>query len=194
MMRIITGKARGTHLLTLEGNETRPTTERAKEAIFSILYTEVEGRYVLDLFAGSGQLGLEAVSRGARHATLVDASRQAVSIIEKNVKKTHFEGDCTVICADVDGFLRSDRAQYDLVFLDPPYASKLTARALSLLVSCGRLAPGAVVVAETGEERDVFGEDAETAASLAAAFRVTKRVRYGKACVTFLCYPGGETK
>ena len=74
MMRIITGKARGTHLFTLEGNETRPTTERAKEAIFSILYGKVEGKRVLDLFAGSGQLGLEAISRGAARATFVDAS------------------------------------------------------------------------------------------------------------------------
>ena len=186
MMRIITGKARGTHLFTLEGNETRPTTERAKEAIFSILYGKVEGKRVLDLFAGSGQLGLEAISRGAARATFVDASKEAAAIIAKNIEKTHFADACRVVSSDVATFLRSDAGQYDLVFVDPPYAAGLTKGTLALLVSGRKLAPRAIVVAETGEERDVFGDDA----ALASHFAV-RRVRYGKAAVAFLTFPGG---
>ena len=86
MMRIITGKARGVRLDTLPGENTRPTAERAKEAVFSMLQFELQGRVVLDLFAGSGQMALEAISRGAAHAVLVDVSREAVAIIEKNIK------------------------------------------------------------------------------------------------------------
>lgn len=188
MMRIVTGRARGTHLFTLEGDATRPTTERAKEAIFSILYTAVEAKQVLDLYAGSGQLGLEAVSRGAAHATLVDGSEAAVSVIRKNVIKTHFEKDCTVICSDVQAYLRTGGKQFDLVFLDPPYALRLVGSTLESLVKYGALAPGATVVAETGDAGDVFGGNE----ALAANFRVIKRARYGKAFVTFLTYPGGD--
>ena len=109
MMRIITGRARGTHLYTLEGDATRPTSERAKEAVFSMLQFELAGRAVLDLFAGSGQMALEAVSRGAERAVLVDASPKAVEIIKKNVQKTHFEAECTVLCADYTDVLRTRR-------------------------------------------------------------------------------------
>ena len=87
-MRIITGSARGRRLLTLEGEHVRPTTERVKEALFSILQFQIEGRRVLDLFAGSGQLGLEALSRGAREAVFVDAGKEPISIIEKNIAST----------------------------------------------------------------------------------------------------------
>ena len=87
-MRIITGSARGRRLLTLEGEDVRPTTERVKEALFSILQFQIEGRRVLDLFAGSGQLGLEALSRGAREAVFVDAGKEPISIVEKNLANT----------------------------------------------------------------------------------------------------------
>ena len=89
MMRIITGKAKGIHLKTLEGNITRPTAERVKEAVFSMLQFDIEGRTVLDLFAGSGQMSLEALSRGASNAVLVDASDQAINIIKENIDGNH---------------------------------------------------------------------------------------------------------
>ena len=124
MMRIITGRARGTHLYTLEGETTRPTSERAKEAVFSMLQFELRDRAVLDLFAGSGQMGLEAISRGASSAVLVDASPKAIDIIKKNVVKTHFEQECTVLCADYADVLRAHHAgmpeRFGLVVLDPP--------------------------------------------------------------------------
>ena len=99
-MRIITGKARGMKLFTLEGDTTRPTGERAKEALFSMLHFDLEGREVLDLFGGSGQLALEAVSRGSAHATIVDESKAAIEIINRNVQKTKMEADCTVVRSD----------------------------------------------------------------------------------------------
>lgn len=208
MMRIITGSARGTKLLTLEGETTRPTAERVKEAVFSMLQFELEGRAVLDLFAGSGQLALEALSRGAARATLIDESREAVGVVIENAKKTHLFDRCRVSCTDYASFLRgaAGREAYDIVFLDPPYAAGLVAPSLRLLADGGLLAPGAVVVCETDtgtdarparrripkEERaaaedaavlrDVFGGDG----TLAARYRVTRTVAYGRARITLL--------
>ena len=123
-MRIITGKARGVRLDTLPGLDTRPTAERAKEAVFSMLAFDIEGRRVLDLFSGSGQMGLEALSRGARSATMVDHAKAAVEIIKKNTAKTKLEG-AEIVCADsvnwLDGAAKRGLS-YDIVFMDPPYA------------------------------------------------------------------------
>lgn len=134
-MRIITGKAKGIKLLTLDGLATRPTSERSKEAIFSMLQFEIEGRVVLDLFAGSGQMGLEAVSRGARCAYLVDSGREAFGIIKKNIEKTHLADGCVAVCEDSLSFLnkQSGLEKYDIVFLDPPYATDFIGEALDLL-------------------------------------------------------------
>ena len=126
-MRIITGKAKGTKLYTLEGEDvTRPTSERAKEAIFSMIQFEIEGRRVLDLFAGSGQLGLEAMSRGAEYAMFVDASRDAMAVVKKNAEKTRFFSECGYLVSDYRSYLRkaAGRDQFDIVFLDPPYKSE----------------------------------------------------------------------
>jgi 16S rRNA (guanine(966)-N(2))-methyltransferase RsmD len=187
MMRIITGRARGTHLYTLEGDATRPTSERAKEAVFSILQFELAGRAVLDLFAGSGQMALEAVSRGAERAVLVDASPKAVDIIKKNVQKTHFAAECTVLCADYTDALRTRRQglpeQYGLVIIDPPYAKRLVPTALNLLLQGNWLEEGAYVVCESAEE-DIF----EGNEALASHFEVRRRAKYGAAYVTVLRY------
>ena len=188
MMRIITGRARGTHLLTLEGEATRPTSERAKEAVFSMLQFELAGRRVLDLFAGSGQMALEAVSRGAKEAVLVDASPRAVDIIKKNVAKTHFEAECQVVCARHTDFLqRGTRERFDLVVLDPPYADRLIPDTLRALIKGAFLSEGAIVVCESAQE-DVFGGDDATA----ACFAVRKAAKYGVAYVTILAYEEGH--
>ncbi|MBQ2998905.1 MAG: RsmD family RNA methyltransferase, partial [Clostridia bacterium] len=121
-MRIITGSARGTKLLTLDGLNTRPTAERAKEAIFSKLQFDLEGRSVLDLFAGSGQMGLEALSRGASHAVFCDKARESVEIITKNAEKTRLKEKCTILCTDHADCVRRMammNKQFDIVFLDP---------------------------------------------------------------------------
>ena len=183
MMRIITGRARGTHLYTLEGDATRPTSERAKEAVFSMLQFEVRDKHVLDLFAGSGQMALEAISRGARSAVLVDASPRAVDIIKKNVQKTHFEAECRVLCADYSDYLKGCRETFDLVILDPPYAKRLVSPVLATMLERGLLNEGATIVCESAEE-DIFAEN-ET---LAASFEVRRRAKYGAAYVTVLRY------
>ena len=140
MMRIITGKAKGIKLNSLEGNNTRPTSERTKEAVFSMIQFEIEGRRVLDLFAGSGQMGLEALSRGASSAVMVDHSKAALSVIKQNILKTKLEG-AQAICADsleflrAEGRKRNEAEKFDIVFLDPPYGEKLIPKALELMLS-----------------------------------------------------------
>lgn len=189
MMRIITGKARGVRLATLDGNTTRPTAERAKEAVFSMLQFSLAGTNVLDLFGGSGQLGLEAVSRGAAHATLVDASKDAVRVISENVRRTRSERETTVLCADALRFLEGYRgAPFEIVFLDPPYAAGLVPQCLSLLLKRALLAPGAWVVCETAGAEDVFANEEQ----LAKCFSVEKQNRYGAALVSMLMPVKGE--
>lgn len=192
MMRIITGRARGTKLNTLAGEATRPTAERAKEAIFSAIQFDILGKEVLDLFAGSGQMGLEAVSRGAKHATLCDSSREATAVISSNAIKTKLAPMCDVICSDFESFLRTQRkrTQFDLIFLDPPYALGLIPKALARLDEYGLLSKDAIVVCESGDEQGFFGADER----LAARFEVQREARYGVAYVKILRYRGeGET-
>lgn len=183
-MRIITGRARGTKLLTLEGEQTRPTAERTKEAVFSVLQFELRDKAVLDLFAGSGQMGLEAVSRGARSAVLCDRSPAAVKVIRSNVEKTSFTEEARVICADYAAALSTlaGKERFGIVFLDPPYAAHLIPDALRRLARGGLLEKDALIVCESAEAADVFGEDS----SLADAYEVVRESRYGAAYVTIL--------
>ena len=183
MMRIITGRARGIQLVTLEGDMTRPTSERAKMAIFSSLQFELEGRRVLDLFAGSGQMGLEAVSRGADHAVLVDQSKDAVKIIQKNAEKTRLAEDCTIICSDFSEFLRQRRGKepFDMVFIDPPYAMRACKAAVEALLENRLLKPHGIIVLESAEP-DPLG----VGTPLAEKFEVVKSARYGVAYVNIL--------
>jgi 16S rRNA (guanine(966)-N(2))-methyltransferase RsmD len=183
MIRIITGSARGVKLETLAGEATRPTAERVKEAVFSMLQFSLEGRRVLDLFAGSGQLGLEAVSRGAERAVLVDAARDAIGVITKNAARTRLSDKTEIVQRDALAFLSSPVVKpFHLVFLDPPYALGLVPQCLSLLLSRGWLTAGALIVAETKEEGDVFSGDA----ALCAQFDILKKSRYGAAHITIL--------
>lgn len=121
-MRVITGTARGRVLKELEGLETRPTTGKVKESLFSIIQFDIEGRRVLDLFAGTGQLGIEALSRGAKSAVFVDAREDACKLIRENLKRTRLQEDARVVRSDYLDYLSRCREQYDIIFLDPPYA------------------------------------------------------------------------
>ena len=203
-MRIITGSARGTKLETLAGEATRPTTDRVKEAVFSMLQFDIEGRAVLDLFAGSGQLALEALSRGAARATMIDQSRDAVEIITANAKKTHLYDKCRISSADYTSFIRgaAGRDRYDIVFLDPPYNSGLLTSSLKLISSADILNTGAYIVCESDCDipvkakrarkdeglaaeyilRDVFGGDEE----LESKFSIVKSTLYGRTRITIL--------
>lgn len=150
-MRIITGKAKGIRLETLEGNDTRPTSERAKEAVFSMLQFEIEGRVALDLFAGSGQMGLEAVSRGAKCAYLIDKGKGAFDIIKRNIKKSRLDENCIALCEDSISFLKKQNGAvlFDIVFLDPPYASDLINEAVEILSSKKLIKDTSYIVCES---------------------------------------------
>jgi len=134
-MRIISGSARGRHLLGPPGKTTRPMTDRMRESLFSSIAAWIPGSNVLDLYAGAGTLGLEALSRGASAATFVEQDRKAVTVLRRNIEAVGLGG--AVIAGDVDSFLDRSRSDCDLAFVDPPYAVALP----SLLETVGRLAP-----------------------------------------------------
>lgn len=155
MMRIITGKAKGVRLATLEGLSTRPTGEKVKEAVFSMIQFDIEGRRVLDLFSGSGQMALEALSRGAREAVLVDSSKEAAEIIRKNAVKTKLLPFAKIIVGDYKTAIKqlSGKTKFDLVFCDAPYAAKLTGDAIKRLCDANLLSDGATVICESDEDK-----------------------------------------
>lgn len=152
-MRVITGSARGAKLKTLEGLATRPTSDRVKEAVFNIIQFEVEGRRVLDLFAGSGQLAIEALSRGASYAVLVDQNADAVKVIKDNLKKTKFDQQASVFQSDYLRFLSTTRETFDIIFLDPPYAEKFLENALRKISEIDILSEGGIIVCERSREK-----------------------------------------
>lgn len=122
-MRVITGIARGKRLVTPDGSDVRPTSDKVKEALFSALQFDIEGRRVLDLFAGSGQLGIEALSRGAQSCVFVDNSRASINLVKRNLEITNLSDNAKVIQCDFSSFAAMSRDTFDIVFLDPPYAA-----------------------------------------------------------------------
>ena len=207
-MRIITGTARNTPLATLEGEGTRPTSERVKEALFSMIQFDVEGRRVLDLFAGSGQLGLEALSRGAAHATFIDNTRAACDIVIANAKKARLFERCRVSTTEFASALRgwAHKEKFDIVFLDPPYGSGYMQKALEMIADGDLLAPGATVICESpcppaGKKGHRKNEDASAELlenlfggdeALAAKYNVRKTSAYGISRITLLEAAAGD--
>lgn len=190
MMRIITGVAKGKKLATLEGDATRPTSERIKGAIFSSIQFELEDRVVLDLFAGSGQMGLEALSRGAARATFIDSSREAMEIVKKNSRDCGFFEKSHFLVSDFRNYIRkaSGREHFDLVFIDPPYGLKCCTEAAALLAKAELIIPGAIVVLESGEEEIDLSSDKRL-----AGYEIIKSAQYGKkTAVNILLYRGEE--
>ena len=177
-MRIITGTSKGTRLETLEGLETRPTSERVKDSVFSILQFEIENRKILDLFAGSGQLGLEALSRGALSCTFVEKNPEAMEIVKRNAKKTRLIDRCKILNIDYKEFLRGLKygEKYDIVFLDPPYSQKIIPDILEILVKSDSLNINAKIICES--EDDIFYEY--------KGLRPLKHNKYGRVYITVL--------
>lgn len=181
-MRIITGTHRGKKLLTLEGEQVRPTTDRVKESLFNILQFQLEGRRFLDLFAGSGQIGLEALSRGAAHCVFVDAAKESVRVVEKNIQSTGLGDRAKVVNLDFAAYLRTCRERFDIAFLDPPYRTGLLERALPLVAE--HIAPGGVILCEHPKD-EALPEEVEP-------FRKHKSYRYGKIMLTAYRQPVEE--
>ena len=154
-MRVITGKARGVTLKTPDGMTTRPTTDRVKEALFSIIQFEIPGANVLDLFGGTGQLGIEALSRGAKSCTFVDAGEPACRLIRENLKHTRLEAEGKVVRSDYLAFLKRCRETYDIIFLDPPYAEVFLETALKCIAEIDILQSGGIIVAERPLGKDL---------------------------------------
>ena len=175
-MRVITGSARGRRLKELEGMETRPTTDRVKEGVFSIIQFEIEGRRVLDLFAGTGQLGIECLSRGRQSAVFVDRRADALKLIRENLKTTDLLERASVVSGDALEFLKSRRERFDLIFLDPPYGAGLLEPALEQIVRFDILSPHGIIVAEHPKETVL--------PPLPAPYRVHRVYRYGKIGLT----------
>ena len=147
-MRVITGKARGVQLKTPEGMQTRPTADRVKEALFSIINFDIPGAKVLDLFGGTGQLGIEALSRGAESAVFVDAREESCRLIRENLKRTKLEKDAKVIRSDYLDYLDRCREQYNIIFLDPPYAEVFLENAIKRITEIDILQSDGIIVAE----------------------------------------------
>ena len=154
-MRVITGKARGVVLKTPEGMQTRPTTDRVKEALFSIIQFDIPGCKVLDLFGGTGQLGIEALSRGAKSAVFVDASDAACKLIRENLKRTKLENDAKVVRSDYMEYLRRCHETFDVIFLDPPYAEVFLENSLNCITEIDILQTNGIIVTERALEKEL---------------------------------------
>ena len=158
-MRIISGKARGTKLYTLEGTNTRPTLDRVKESIFNIIQNEIEDATVLDLFAGSGAIGLECLSRGAKKAVLCDKSKEAIQIIKRNIQKTHMEEKAQIINADYENCLEKlKNEQFDIIYIDPPYATNYIFKSLEKIKEIGIVKKESIIIVETDDEQRILKE------------------------------------
>ena len=155
-MRVISGKARGVNLKTPAGTATRPTADRVKEAVFSIIQFDLPGATVLDLFGGTGQLGIEALSRGAKNAVFVDERDDACKLIRENLKRTKLEGEGRVIRSDYSAFLKSTSQKFDIIFLDPPYAEVFLENSLNLITQIDILQSGGIIVTERPVEKELL--------------------------------------
>ena len=175
-MRVITGSARGVRLQAPKGMDTRPTLDQVKEGIFSAIQFEVEGRRALDLFAGSGQMGIEALSRGAKSAVFVDTRRDACDVVRGNLEKTRLLERAKIVRSDYQTYLKTCRETFDLIFLDPPYAEKFLENALLLISEIDILSDSGIIICERPAEKRL--PDAVGALSR------DREYQYGRAAVT----------
>ena len=182
-MRVITGTARGRRLKELEGMETRPTTGKVKESLFSIIQFDIEGRRVLDLFAGTGQLGIEALSRGARQCVFIDQHNDAVKLIRENLQVCGLTDSAIVRSGDAMAYLKSGE-KFDLIFLDPPYASGLLVKALEDIAAFDICREHGIIVAESAVETEL--------PALAPPYALYRQYRYGKIKLSVYHRSGNE--
>ena len=178
MPRVITGTARGRVLLAVPGTGTRPTSANVKEAVFSSIQFELQDRNVLDLFAGTAQMGIECLSRGSARATFVERDREALRVVRENVKSTGFTDRSTIIPGDALVYLERCREQYGIIFLDPPYATDLLEKCLEKVIEFDILAVGGIIVCESASEKEF--------PPMPAPYRVYRQHRYGQRKITLV--------
>ena len=180
-MRIISGKARGTKLYTLEGLETRPTLDRVKESIFNIIQNEIEDSVVLDLFAGSGAIGIEMLSRGAKKAILCDKSKDAIGIIKKNIEKTHMKENTEIYNLDFEECINKIKNQkFDIIYLDPPYNTEFIKKSLKKIIEQDIIKKEGKIIIETDDEQRILKDIENIGVDI-----IDKR-KYGRATIIFL--------
>ena len=179
-MRIISGKARGTKLYTLEGDITRPTLDRVKESLFNILQNDISDCVFLDMFSGSGAIGLEAASRGAKKVILCDKNKQAIEIIEKNIQKTHLENNVVLYKKDFENMLDNLNEKIDIVYIDPPYKTDLAYKAVKKLLDSNLLTYNTLVIIETDEEERILEQIKEL------KIKVVNKRKYGRIHLIFI--------
>ncbi len=173
-MRVITGEARGRRLVTLEGDDVRPTTDRVKEGMFNIIQFDLENAKVLDLFAGSGQLGIEAISRGAKSCTFVDSSSRSIDVVKQNLKSVGFEKRASVFCGDSKMYISLSRDKFDIALLDPPYNKKIIDDVLPSVAE--KMNDYGVIICES-ELREELPQSA-------GGFSIYREYKYGKIKLT----------
>lgn len=175
-MRVITGKARGVQLKTPEGMLTRPTADRVKEALFSIINFDIPGAKALDLFGGTGQLGIEALSRGAERCVFVDAREEACRLIRENLKRTKLSQSAEVVRSDYMDYLNRCRERFSIIFLDPPYAEEYLENAIKRITEIDILQTDGIIVAERPLEKELPWEF--------DGYQRSKDYKYGKTLLT----------
>ena len=182
-MRIISGKARGTKLYTLDGTATRPTLDRVKESLFNIIQNDIEDSTVLDLFSGSGAIGLEFLSRGATRAVLCDSSKDAIKIIKQNVQKTHFEEKVEVYNMEFTKLVeRLQNQKFDIIYIDPPYATDFIKISLEKIIEYELVNENTKIIVETDDETRILNQIEKM------DVEITDKRKYGRATIIFLKY------
>lgn len=177
-MRIISGKARGTKLYTLEGETTRPTLDRVKESLFNIIQEKIVGSSFLDVFSGSGAIGLEAASRGAKEVILCEKDKNAIKVIKKNIEKTHLE--VTLYETSFENMLEKINEKFDIIYIDPPYKTNLVYETVNKLINLDLLKTDSLIIVETDEEERV--EQALKKLNV----NIVKKRKYGRVHLIFL--------
>ncbi len=175
-MRVITGKARGVALKNPEGLQTRPTADRVKEALFSVIQFDIPNASVLDLFAGTGQLGIEALSRGAKSAIFVDAAQSACDLVKENLRRTKLVEQGRVVKGDYHSYLKTCQETFDIIFLDPPYAEVFLENSLKCISEIDILRSGGIIVTERPLEKPLD--------LVFAGYTRSKDYKYGKTLIT----------
>ena len=177
-MRVIAGQARSIPLLSPEGEGTRPTTDRIKETLFNIIRDYVYDCSFLDLFAGSGQIGIEAISRGAGHAIFVEKDRRIAELIKKNLEKTRFTGQGRVLRADVISAMPQLKSEgpFDIIYMDPPYASGIEEQVIRGIEEYGLLADDGMIIIEAALDRTIDLNDTGFTATREKCYKTNKHI------------------
>ena len=179
-MRIISGKARGTKLYTLEGLNTRPTLDRVKESLFNIISNDILNSIVLDLFSGSGAIGLEFASRGAKKVYLCDYSKEAINVIEKNIVKTHLDERTEILNCDFEKAIQKLKDQkFDIIYLDPPYNTNYVKKSLELLIEKNCVNENTLIIIETDDDKRINDEIRDL------DIKIIDQRKYGRASLIF---------